>query len=301
MWAEFHFLRPWWLLALLPVAGMGLALFRRRGGNDRWRGLVAPHLLPHLLMGGEQRMRLPPGLVLSFAMVLAVLALSGPSFRRQPSPLAEEELAVAIVVDCGETMELEDVAPSRAERAGQKVLDLLAQRPGMRAALYAFAGSAHRVMPFTKDASILGSFATELRPGLMPVKGDVAARALRMASDELVELKRPGAIVLLTDGVAADQVAAAKPGAPVHVLGIGLTLDESSLRAASRSWGGSYRSVSADDRDVQDLLGAVSGRYAAVRVEDGGEQWEDAGYWLLWLLLVPAALWFRRGFVVRHD
>jgi hypothetical protein len=60
------------------------------------------------------------------------------------------------------------VQPSRLERAAQKIRDLLAERRGTRSALIAYAGSAHLVMPLTRDADLIARFAAELSPDVMP-------------------------------------------------------------------------------------------------------------------------------------
>jgi len=49
--STFHFIRPWWLLALVPVA---VLLWRLRAADDdvsQWQQSVDPELLEHLLMG----------------------------------------------------------------------------------------------------------------------------------------------------------------------------------------------------------------------------------------------------------
>ena len=48
--AEFHLLRPWWLLLLLPAVTLLWLMLRRESGSNAWRGVIAPHLLRHLLV-----------------------------------------------------------------------------------------------------------------------------------------------------------------------------------------------------------------------------------------------------------
>ena len=295
---EFHFLRPWWLLLLVPTAILVVSILRRESGEGRWRGLIAPHLLPHLLVGEARTPRLRPGVLVAVLAVFGILGLAGPTARRLPSPFTADEIAVAIVVDCGATMDTEDVEPSRVERAGQKVRDLLEKRRGVQAALFAYAGTAHRVMPFTGDAGVVSTFAATLRPALMPEQGDVTAEALERADRELRDLGKPGAIVLLTDGFRPNS---ARVRAPVHILGVARSLDEVALRAAAARWGGTYRRVTPDDTDVVDLANSIERRLAPAADENRQDRWDDAGYWLVVAMLVPAAFWFRRGWTVRHD
>ena len=47
---EFHFLRPLWLLALLPVVAVVLLVVRRQRPETEWGDVIAPNLLKHLLV-----------------------------------------------------------------------------------------------------------------------------------------------------------------------------------------------------------------------------------------------------------
>ena len=59
--------------------------------------------------------------------------------------------------------------------------------------------------------------------------------------------------------------------------------------------------VSADDTDVTSLAARIDTNLAMAGPQEGGERWDDAGYVLALLLLVPAAFWFRKGWTVPHD
>ncbi|MGB5440516.1 MAG: hypothetical protein WBN90_12815, partial [Gammaproteobacteria bacterium] len=51
---QFHFIQPLWLLALLPLALLLWHVSRHGSGNNPWRKIIDPRLLP-LLMGDERR------------------------------------------------------------------------------------------------------------------------------------------------------------------------------------------------------------------------------------------------------
>lgn len=77
-------------------------------------------------------------------------------------------------------------------------------------------------MPLTRDAEIIEYFAMELSPDIMPKPSDVAAEAIRLANEQLRNAGRQGSIVLLTDGVSAEQNQrlAAQDSAPIQILAI---------------------------------------------------------------------------------
>ena len=86
--SDFHFLRPLWLLALVPAAALVWRLWSTEGGARAWRKLVAPHLLPRLLTGREERGWFRPLTVLLIAWILGTVALAGPALQLQEGDAA---------------------------------------------------------------------------------------------------------------------------------------------------------------------------------------------------------------------
>ena len=84
--AELHFLRAQWLWALLALPLLGWWWRRLRLRASAWRNAVDPHLLPHLLDAGAGRRGRLGWLAAACAYALAVLALSGPSWRQVAQP-----------------------------------------------------------------------------------------------------------------------------------------------------------------------------------------------------------------------
>jgi Ca-activated chloride channel family protein len=39
----FHFLRPYWLLLLIPAVLVWWSLFRKQDAHTAWKALIAPH------------------------------------------------------------------------------------------------------------------------------------------------------------------------------------------------------------------------------------------------------------------
>lgn len=314
--ADFHFLRPAWLLALLPLGLIILGLLRISDQSTTWRGLVAPHLLPHLLVGGETaRASRWPLWLLGGVWCLAILALAGPTWEREPSPFAEDQAALVIALKVTPTMLAEDIQPSRLIRAVHKITDLLARRPGALTALVAYAGSAHRVMPLTRDGEIIRQFAAELTPEIMPRDGDQPGLAVALALDQLESAGVGGSVLLICDSLPAEpdpELAsrAAKLGASLHLLAVaaepGVTpppnsppapaLDRQAIQSAARALDASWTVVSVDQSDVDSLMGELQRQLQVVSGEES--QWRDAGYGLTWLVALGVLAWFRRGWRV---
>jgi len=294
MLESFHFIRPWWLLLLIPSMGLLWLLWRRRDVTRAWSQVMDPHLLAVLMSGKEDEKPLRPLTLLAAMLVLGAVALAGPTWSFEPSPFAEDQAALVILLKVSPSMDEQDVQPSRAERAVQKIQDLLKLRTGARTALIAYSGSAHLVMPLTKDAGVINTFASALSPKVMPEEGDDVLAAYALAEKELQRAKVSGSVVVITDTL-SDSVKFGKT--PVQVLGVVGVDGLGALKEASEASGARFVPVSIDDSDVNELENGVQTSFAAMPSDDGAH-WKDQGYWLLPLMLIGALFWFRSGWKI---
>ncbi len=298
--AAFHFIRPGWLLALLPAALLYWLLRRRADSARAWRGIVAPHLLAQLWRGEDKRSRLGPLEWIATGWVLAIIAIAGPSWRNEPSPFADDTAALAIVVRVAPSMETEDLQPSRLQRAVQKVHDLLQARGNAKTALIAYEGSAHLVMPPTSDSGIIDNFAQALAPQIMPVDGDAAAEALRLADRALAQAGG-GSILWITDSVAPEQSAALADWRSQSATALRLWppllpgAERDTLEKAAQPARPKMQALAADDSDVAALARAAK---FADTSGAGGSRPADGGYWLTPVLALMMLAFFRRGWMV---
>lgn len=302
---EFHFLRPWWLLALAPCVLVLWGMVLTQDPNLRWRSWIAPDLLPHLLVGQDRTRRVSPLVLLAVCWGLVILALSGPTWQHEPAPFGDDVAALAIVLKVTPSMLAEDVQPTRLARAVQKIHDLLQLRPGARTSLIAYAGSAHPVLPLTSDAAIVSALAGELAPGVMPKEGDEAAAALELADAMIARSRSRGWILWIADAVDAGQTAAlqqrqASPASvPVTVFALcGTGPEQDSLVRATSLLSLPVVTVTPDDIDVRKL--AANTRFSSSS-EGMGERWQDSGYWLVPLIALICLGWFRRGWVLGDE
>lgn len=299
--SEFHFLRPWWLIAAVPCV---LLAWRLRTASDplrSWRKIIAPELLPHLRVRANRTAWFSPVLLLPAGWLTATLALAGPTWEREPAPFADDTAALVIVLKVTSSMQTEDIQPTRLTRAVQKIHDLLELRPGAKTALVAYSGSAHQVMPLTSDAGIVDAFAEELVPDVMPKEGDEPAKALELAHRLITKSGQRGWILWISDAAPNDQIAAIKSLAenqlpPVSVLAVvGQGTEQQSLMSAASALNASFINVAPDDADVRPL--AANTRFSAA--SDGStERWRDDGYWLVPLVIVISLFWFRPGWAM---
>lgn len=302
----FHLLRPWALLAVPAGFLIWLALRRTNDTTNRWRRVIDPVLLKALTVKGERSGRLSPADAVLAAWIVAVLAVSGPTWRREPPPFADAEPPAMIVLRVTPSMTNSDLQPSRLERARQKISDLLDLREGAATGLIAYSGSAHLVLPPTSDKSVLTTMVAALSPNIMPRQGDRAVEAIDLAARTLAEGKAGGAVLLIADTVAPDQAGALaqdtlKDRPPVILLAMApaeRVEADANLAAFAKALGARLVETTPDQNDVQSVASRLQGSAWSGEVAGEGAQWRDEGYWLTPLVALVSLGWFRRGWVL---
>ena len=297
--ADFHFLRPGFLL-LVPLVLLAWWAWQRSSDPLRgWRSQMDPELLKALVSESG-----PAGLRSGWAWLagclVAVLAIAGPAWRPAENPLAEDEPALMILLKADESMELADPAPSRMERARLKIADLAAARSGLPTGLIAYSGSAHLVLPPTRDTAAVADMAAEISPEIMPLKGDRLDLALSKAGRLLGNLPQGGSILVLADSVAADRDTLRESNRdsgnfPVQFLSFSGTdsAARETLQAASGALDGSLLDLSSDDTDIAAITRAMDHLPVTMGSEAGGG-WQDGGWYLVAVPALLIALSFRR-------
>jgi Ca-activated chloride channel family protein len=301
---DFHFLRPLWLIALLPAVLLWWAYRRQADSTRRWLAVIDPALLRHLTVGAKATGRLRPGDGLLAAWVIGTLAVAGPAWQREPSPFAGDSPPVMLVLRITPSMQTGDLQPTRLQRAQQKIEDLLTLQPRQAAGLIAYAGSAHLVLPPTRDSSVVITMARALSPEVMPKQGDALADAIALARKVLADGGEGGSVLLLADEASPEQAAALRStprdGPPVTVLAMlpqGMTIP-AGLQQATTALGARIEAATIDQSDVT-AIGRSLARASATVTRPGEQQrWRDAGWYLTPLLALIVLLWFRRGWAI---
>ncbi|CAA6678202.1 MULTISPECIES: VWA domain-containing protein [unclassified Lentimonas] len=293
--ADFHFLRPWWLLAILPCALLWLRAWQQSTSLGNLAKSVDPHLLKHLLIDANSTKQFRPPHLLAATLVLSILALAGPSWKQTPAPFADAQAGLFVILRVSPTMQATDVQPTRLERARHKLSDLLEARAGTATGLIAYNGSAHLVMPLTKDDRIISTMSESLSPEIMPRDGDALGDALQLAHSFFERANMAGSILVITDSVTQSDGLSSplpvqfwsiqSPQAPVTP----------EIQTAARQLNASVTKLSIDDTDVQQIARRAQSDFANASNDALGNRWQDGGYTLLPLLALLYLLNFRKG------
>jgi Ca-activated chloride channel family protein len=331
--AEFFFLRPLWLLLIIPMVILLSLLLRRsrNGDSGAWNHLVDAHLLKHLTVQKTGVSNSPWLLaVLGAGLLGAVVAMAGPAWQKNEMPSFKSQDPAIIVLSMAQSMNAEDISPNRLTRAGHKVRDILARSKGGDLGFIIYSDRPFVASPLTSDIRVIEEMLPELSPDLMPVLGNRLDFAIREAGELLAQSGTPrGNIIVIADDLgqrpelsldAAQQVESM--GYRVNVLGIG-TLAGGSLQTASGQLirdldnqpvitrlaeadlaelanvgAGTYARLSLDNADIDRLFPLVDASIMAPERAAEALQvdaWNDMGYWLLIIPVLLAPLAFRRG------
>ncbi len=313
--ASFHFLRPEWLLALLPAALLAGLLHRRlREGSNDWARVVDPHLLAHLALPGRRASGQWPAVLLFAGWVAAVFAMAGPTWQKLPQPVTGRLDPLVIAVNLSPTMNAPDASPSRLVAARYKIADVLQRMRGSEVALVLYSDIPFAAAPLTEDAHVVAQMLPDLSTNLMRGNANRPQDAIAMAVDLLKGAGAvSGRILLVTDGpgdepgkTQAAAKAAAADGYKVNVIGVGAggangapAVDPAALTAIASAGQGAYTPLTADDRDIAYALPPAASSNGAVTDSEGftADVWADMGPYVLLLAVLLAPLAFRRGWI----
>ncbi|MCK5872197.1 MAG: VWA domain-containing protein [Methylococcales bacterium] len=328
MISDFHFMRPYWLLALIPCVVFIVLAFKHKRNDGNWANICDKELLPYILEQNPSAQK--KGLLISrsIAAILVILALGGPAWERLPTPAFRNDSGLVIALDLSRSMLASDIKPSRLIRARYKITDILKQRKDGQTALVVYAGDAFVVTPLTTDNATIEGQLSALTPDIIPSSGSNTVLALEqsIALFKQAGLQK-GHILLITDEITRDEsinflqnknkyqvsvlAIGTENGAPIKLPKGGFLKNRegnivipklafSDLAALATAGKGIFLKMTDDDRDINTFLKTIN---ASVKNFDSDsknnprllDQWDDKGAWLLLLVLPLVAANFRRG------
>lgn len=322
---EFHLLRPWWLLALMPWAYCVSVMLAAQKGQNNWSKLVDAHLLKHLLTTSARKSHQLILTTVALFGLLIIVILCGVSFKQIKVASYQKEDPIVLAVDLSEKMKAMDLKPSRMERAKFKLNDLIKTRLEGQTGLVAFSNDAFVASPLSSDAKTLSTMIAELSPEIVPIEGQNIKRALEESANLIKQAGfSQGKIILITTGPAnvadikeASQLSrdniktsvlavATKTGAPIASSRdpylsrtIISKLDEKSLQELAGAGGGNYSELTLDNRDLDALLKEdLTARKSLA--DETLTTWADNSRLFIFFLLPFALYAFRRGFVENY-
>lgn len=166
-----------------------------------------------------------------FLLVIAcsILALANLQSGSKMEEVKREGIDLYIAVDVSNSMNAEDIVPSRMERSKQAINKLISEMRGDRLGIIVFADKAYVQLPITTDYSAARMFLSTVNTSLVASQGTAIAEAINLALKSFPDEAHSRAIIIISDGEDHENDAAlkaaqeaAKQGVHIYTIGMGL-------------------------------------------------------------------------------
>lgn len=311
-----------YLLTLIPLLIVFFYwVFRwKRQAMQRFGSLLLLQQLTPALSRTRQIWKI---VLLLAAMFFLVLALARPQLGTKLEEVKREGVDIMIAIDVSESMNAQDIKPSRIAKARHEVTSLMEKLQGDRIGIIAFAGEGFVQCPLTLDYGAAKIFLEVLEPGLIPTPGTNLAEAIQLAMKSFESAERQHKVmVLITDGedTGGDDVmkmveAAEREGVVIYTVGIGspqgvpipvldergmqvgfkknrdgdvvvTKLDELTLEKIALQTGGKYYRASSGEAELDRIYEAIAGMDKKELASLKFSQYEERFQYVLGIALV---------------
>ncbi len=327
---ELVWLRPWVFYLSPLIIVISYWGWRTLASQDQWKKAIDSHLLNFLIQQGESSRSRVPLVFLIATLIIALVALAGPSWQQQKIPVYRTGEARVILLDLSFSMDAVDIKPSRLTRAKHKLTDILNASDEGETALIVYAGDAFVISPLTSDANTINNMVPVLNTGLMPIFGSEPVKAINAAKELFQNAgKLKGKIIWLTDGIEEKDVesiadALTNTSYDLKILAIGTeqgapiplpndkgflkndfgeivmpSLRQTPFQMLSQKISAEYSLLTPDNSDINKLMAENNHDLSDdLNKEDQQENINkqlDQGYWLLFLLVPFMLMLFRKN------
>lgn len=304
MISEFHFLRPLWLSALVPLAILAILLWRQKPKLKAWNEICDPHLLAVMVQTTGQESRRLSLLWLFLSVFFVILSLSGPAWLKLPVSTFKPIQPRVLVLDMSESMMQEDLTPNRLARAKFKIHDLLMRKGEGQFGMIVYTGEPFVVSPLTDDGRTIDALLSMLTPNVLPVKGQKLELALTEAAQLIKNAGyNQGQILVLsadTPSAASINVVTtlAKQGFATSIMPMVANSNLHPLFARfAKAGDGQVLKYASDSSGLESWLKQAANERFALSQQQAIPLWRDEGRWLLIPALVFLLPAFRRGWL----
>jgi Ca-activated chloride channel family protein len=281
------------LLWLLPVLGLFFYwAFRNR--RKKLAKVIDLSLAPQLAAEYSRARAICKPILLMGFFGFSILAAARPQWGARLQTVRRQGVDIIAALDSSYSMNAEDVAPSRLEKAKGEIRRLLDKAGEDRIGLISFSGKAFVQCPLTLDHGAALLFLDAAATGMIPESGTSLASAIETAVNAFIgKDKKYKVLVLFTDGedlagqVAEAAAKAKEAGVIIYTVGVGTpqgspiairddkgniieyrkdsdgkvvvsSLDERSLAEVALKTGGRYFRASTTENEIEALYDDIS-------------------------------------------
>jgi Ca-activated chloride channel homolog len=291
-----HFARPEYLNLLWALPALGLFFFwSLRNRRRKLEKLIGSSLAPRLTEEFSRAKAVVRVLFLFGFFAFGILTIARPQWGTRLETVHRRGVDIIAALDASYSMNTEDVAPNRLEKAKGEIRRLLQRSEGDRIGLVTFSGTAMVQCPLTLDHGAVELFLDAAGAGMVPEPGTSLASAIETATSAFIEKERKyKVLILFTDGEDLEGEVdkairqAKEAGVIIYAVGIGTpqgkpipirdsrgevieyrkdpngqvvisSLDERSLAEIAAQTGGRYLRATTSENEIEALYNDISG------------------------------------------
>ena len=217
----------YWLI-IIPVLVLIYILFRI-GQKRRFERFASLEMRENLVSSHSTRRAHFKFVVFLLMVASLIVALANLQSGSKMEEVKREGIDLYLAVDVSNSMNAEDIVPSRLERSKQAINKLISDMKGDRIGVIVFADKAFVQLPITTDYSAAKMFLSTVNTSLVASQGTAIAEAINLAVKSFSDEEHSKAIIIISDGEDHENDAAvkaaqeaAKKGIRVYTIGMGL-------------------------------------------------------------------------------
>jgi Ca-activated chloride channel family protein len=283
-----------YILWLVPALGLFFwwSLYNRRKRLHRFIGSTLASKLTVEFSRGKTILK---ALLLLGFFTFGILAAARPQWGTKLQTVRRHGIDLIAALDISYSMNAEDIAPNRLEKAKGEIRKLIQKSEEDRIGLVGFSGTAVVLCPLTLDHGAASLFLDSSVAGMIPAPGTSLASAIATATAAFIEKERKyKVLILFTDGedlegqVDSAVSKAKEAGVIIYTVGIGTSqgkpipirdakgdvveyrkdpdgkvvissLDERSLAEIADRTGGHYYRATTSENEMEALYSDISG------------------------------------------
>lgn len=187
------------LLLLLPVVGLLMLRFIR-WKNSRKNLFSENRFQERIFQKPNAFSRFLPVLYL-LGLLFLILAMVDLLSGKEEIKTSQHMNSVIFVLDISNSMNAEDVSPSRLVQAKNLMINTMQQMTNDKVGIVVFAGDAASIMPMTTDFTAAETYISAIETGLMKIQGTDFLKAVNEAARKFKNVpKGSRKVVLISDG-----------------------------------------------------------------------------------------------------
>ncbi len=189
-----------WIFIIIAALFV-LYIYRKKSRNRDLNRFADPSTQKKLLRGFNAGRRKLKQTVIILALFFLAIAVIGPKVGKKLKKVERKGVDLMIALDVSNSMNAEDLAPSRLERVKYESNQFIDKMKGDRIGIVAFAGVSYLHCPLTLDYSAAKLFLDAISSDVIGVQGTAIADAVQRSIDSFKgKEEKHKVIVVISDG-----------------------------------------------------------------------------------------------------